>query len=180
MGPAGRISVRHENHFAGWPPRALRSCHGPVRAHADAARAACARQNRLFFTPAAKKSTHRCPASPMIGQMYAGIFKIPQTLLHPYPIVMIHGGSQNPAPIFTGTPDGREGWAQYFSAPRLRRVCRRSSRARPRRLLDTGLRAGTSPELERTLQRFCCAGALTILWPQAHLQHPIGPVRQSG
>ena len=32
---------------------------------------------------------------------------------HPYPIVMIHGGGQNGS-NFTGTPDGREGWAQYF------------------------------------------------------------------
>ena len=32
---------------------------------------------------------------------------------HPYPIVMIHGGGQTGS-NFTGTPDGREGWAQYF------------------------------------------------------------------
>ena len=36
-----------------------------------------------------------------------------KTLTHPYPIVMIHGGSQT-GTNFTGTPDGREGWAQYF------------------------------------------------------------------
>ena len=50
--------------------------------------------------------------SPMVGHMYAE-FQIPQKLLHPYPIVMIHGGSQT-GTNFTGTPDGREGWAQYF------------------------------------------------------------------
>jgi hypothetical protein len=32
------------------------------------------------------------PSSPMVGQLYAE-FQIPQKLLHPYPIVMIHGGS---------------------------------------------------------------------------------------
>jgi hypothetical protein len=52
------------------------------------------------------------PGSPMIGQLYAE-FQIPQKLLHPYPIVMIHGGSQT-GTNFTGTPDSREGWAQYF------------------------------------------------------------------
>jgi pimeloyl-ACP methyl ester carboxylesterase len=50
--------------------------------------------------------------APMIGQLYAE-FQIPQKLTHLYPIVMIHGGSQT-GTNFTGTPDGREGWAQYF------------------------------------------------------------------
>ena len=52
------------------------------------------------------------PGSPMVGQMYVE-YQIPQKLRHPYPIVMIHGGSQT-GTNFTGTPDGREGWAQYF------------------------------------------------------------------
>jgi pimeloyl-ACP methyl ester carboxylesterase len=38
---------------------------------------------------------------------------IPQRLRSPYPVVMIHGGNQTGS-NFTGTPDGREGWAQYF------------------------------------------------------------------
>ena len=38
---------------------------------------------------------------------------IPARRRHPYPIVMVHGGSQT-GTNFTGTPDGREGWAQYF------------------------------------------------------------------
>src|SRR5215469_13290392 len=50
--------------------------------------------------------------APMVGQMYVE-FQIPEKLAHPYPIVMIHGGSQT-GTNFTGTPDGREGWAQYF------------------------------------------------------------------
>ena len=48
----------------------------------------------------------------MVGQMYAE-FWIPQTLRCPYPVVMIHGNWQT-GTNFTGTPDGREGWAQYF------------------------------------------------------------------
>ena len=52
------------------------------------------------------------PGSPMTGQMYVEYF-IPQKHTSPYPIVMIHGGSQT-GTNFTGTPDGREGWAQYF------------------------------------------------------------------
>lgn len=50
--------------------------------------------------------------SPMIGQMYVE-FQIPEKRTQPYPVVMIHGGSQT-GTNFTGTPDGREGWAQYF------------------------------------------------------------------
>src|ERR1700750_3358694 len=48
----------------------------------------------------------------MSGQLYAE-FQIPAKQTHPYPLVMIHGGSQS-GTNFTGTPDGREGWAQFF------------------------------------------------------------------
>jgi len=50
--------------------------------------------------------------SPMVGHMYVE-YMIPARRSHPYPIVMVHGGSQT-GTNFTGTPDGREGWAQYF------------------------------------------------------------------
>src|SRR6266404_1909597 len=42
------------------------------------------------------------------GQLYAE-FQIPSSQTRPWPIVMIHGGSQS-GTNFTGTPDGREGW----------------------------------------------------------------------
>jgi len=48
----------------------------------------------------------------MSGQLYAE-FQIPARQSHPWPIVMIHGGAQS-GTNFTGTPDGREGWAQFF------------------------------------------------------------------
>src|SRR5215210_7484166 len=47
------------------------------------------------------------------GQMYVE-FRIPAKQTHPYPIVMVHGGTRSGA-NWTGTPDGREGWAQYFA-----------------------------------------------------------------
>ncbi len=37
----------------------------------------------------------------------------PAKQTHPYPIIMVHGGSMS-GTNYTGTPDGREGWAQYF------------------------------------------------------------------
>ena len=48
----------------------------------------------------------------MTGQLYAE-FQIPSKQTHPWPIIMVHGGGQT-GTNFTGTPDGREGWAQYF------------------------------------------------------------------
>jgi pimeloyl-ACP methyl ester carboxylesterase len=50
--------------------------------------------------------------SPIVGQMYVE-YMIPQRLRHKYPVVMVHGGNQT-GTNFTGTPDAREGWAQYF------------------------------------------------------------------
>jgi pimeloyl-ACP methyl ester carboxylesterase len=46
------------------------------------------------------------------GQMYVEI-RVPAKQTHPYPIIMVHGGSMS-GTNYTGTPDGREGWAQYF------------------------------------------------------------------
>src|SRR5262252_551160 len=48
----------------------------------------------------------------MSGQIYAE-YQTPRVKTHPYPIVMVHGAIQT-GTNFTGTPDGREGWAQYF------------------------------------------------------------------
>ncbi|HUB97610.1 MAG TPA: alpha/beta hydrolase [Stellaceae bacterium] len=48
----------------------------------------------------------------MVGQMYAE-YMIPAKKLHPYPVIMVHGGTMS-GTNYTGTPDGREGWAQDF------------------------------------------------------------------
>src|SRR5207237_929683 len=50
----------------------------------------------------------------MGNQMYVEYF-LPAEITQPYPVVMIHGAGQTGS-NFTGTPDGREGWAQYFVA----------------------------------------------------------------
>lgn len=49
---------------------------------------------------------------PMVGQMYVE-FQIPHNRLSDYSIVFVHGGQQT-GTNWTGTPDGREGWAQFF------------------------------------------------------------------
>ncbi len=107
----------------------------------------------------------------MTGQIYVE-YQIPHEVKAPCPIVMIHGGSQT-GTNFTGTPDGREGWAQYF----LRRGW-------PVYVVDTvgrGRATGNAatygklsgPELRFAEARFV-APKRTMLWPQAarHTQFP--------
>jgi pimeloyl-ACP methyl ester carboxylesterase len=50
----------------------------------------------------------------MAGHAYVE-YMIPAQRTHPFPLVMIAGGAMSGA-NFTGTPDGRDGWAQYFLA----------------------------------------------------------------
>ena len=48
----------------------------------------------------------------MERQMYVE-YRFPAKVTQKYPIVMIHGAAQT-GTNFTGTPDGRKGWAEYF------------------------------------------------------------------
>jgi pimeloyl-ACP methyl ester carboxylesterase len=48
----------------------------------------------------------------MAGHAYVE-YLIPEKRAHRFPLVMIAGGAMSGA-NFTGTPDGRDGWAQYF------------------------------------------------------------------
>ena len=116
------------------------------------------------------------PGSPMTGQMYVEYF-IPKTLTHPYPIVMIHGGSQT-GTNFTGTPDGREGWAQYF----VRRghavyVVDQVARGRSAHFSQSQGKVADG-NLERTEQRFAAPERFN-LWPQAQAAHAMAGQRQA-
>ncbi len=106
----------------------------------------------------------------MSGQMYVE-FQIPHRRTQDWPIVMLSGGGQSGL-NYTGTPDGREGWAQYF----LRQgyavyVCDQPSRARSPHHAETG--ALTRHSTERVAQQFT-APSKARLWPQAalHTQWP--------
>jgi pimeloyl-ACP methyl ester carboxylesterase len=154
---------------------ALRSILGALLASAPAAAASAdeppmvlAKTGYLF---AGGKIDSSVPGSPMTGQMYVEYF-IPQTLTHPYPIVMIHGGSQT-GTNFTGTPDGREGWAQYF----VRRghavyVVDQVARGRSAHFSQSQGKVADG-NLGRTEQRFVAPERFN-LWPQAkmHTQWP--------
>ena len=101
----------------------------------------------------------------LAGQMYVE-FQIPTKRTQPYPLVMFSGGSQSGL-NYTGTPDGREGWAQYF----LRQgyavyVLDQPSRARSTHHTETGPMSRTP--VDRVQQQFT-APERKNLWPQARL-----------
>jgi pimeloyl-ACP methyl ester carboxylesterase len=108
------------------------------------------------------------PGSPMVGQLYAE-YMIPEKQTHPYPVVMIHGGQQS-GTNFTGTPDGREGWAQYF----VRKgyavyVVDQIGRGRAA-YNDKAYGPLVYPSKDFTEQRFAAPERFK-LWPQAHLHN---------
>jgi pimeloyl-ACP methyl ester carboxylesterase len=102
----------------------------------------------------------------VVGQMYVEM-RIPRQQTHAYPIVMVHGGTRT-GTTFTGTPDGRESWAQYFARrgyavyvvdqPGRGRSGYLAEAYGPQRLAD-----GESGQ-RRYLQQ-----EKYKLWPQAHL-----------
>jgi len=122
-----------------------------------------ARQGYLF---AGGKYSSAPNGQAMSGQLYAE-FQIPAKQTHPWPIVMIHGGAQTGS-NFTGTPDGREGWAQFFlrqgyavyvvDQPGRGRAAYEPERYGPASRVD----------LENTSRRFAAPERFN-LWPQARL-----------
>jgi pimeloyl-ACP methyl ester carboxylesterase len=107
----------------------------------------------------------------LTGQMYVE-YQIPARQTEAVPLVMIHGGYQT-GTNFTGTPDGREGWAQFF--------LRRGYAVYVVDTVGRGRSAGhaahygemTPPRLGFAQERFV-APARARKWPQAehHTQFP--------
>jgi pimeloyl-ACP methyl ester carboxylesterase len=107
----------------------------------------------------------------MSGQAYVE-FQIPRRQSQPYPLVIIPGAAQT-ATNFTGTPDGRDGWAQYF----LRRgyavyIVEQPGRGRSGYQPDLN-GPQTFPAIKGVEDRFT-APERAVLWPQAklHTQWP--------
>ena len=79
------------------------------------------RDQGFFWVGANTKPVERGPwrqsAGPghgIEGQMYVG-FQLLAKKRHPYPLVLVHGGGGQ-ATDWMGTPDGRDGWMDYFLA----------------------------------------------------------------
>ena len=109
--------------------------------------------------------------TPMVGQTFVE-YQIPQRQSHPYPIVMVHGGGQTGSG-WISTPDGREGWAQYF----LRRgyaiyIVDQVARGRSAYIAEV-YGAPRAQTREYVMQRFSTSEKYN-LWPQAklHTQWP--------
>ena len=110
----------------------------------------------------------------MARQMYVE-YMMPARRLHPHPIVMIHGAAQTGS-NFTGTPDGRKGWAQYFVEQGYAvYVVDQPARGRSAYLDEVGpLTRFPASQIE---ERFTASEQFTTwlhVWPQAklHTQWP--------
>ena len=115
-------------------------------------------------------------------QMYVEV-RIPAKQTHPYPIVMVHGGTMS-GTNYIGTPDGREGWAQYF----VRQGFAVYVVDQPGRARSGYLAAAYGPmhnvERGNALSRFVAQEKFK-LWPQAALHaggiaHPVAGQRRAG
>ena len=110
----------------------------------------------------------------MEGQMFVEAL-LPDEILHPCPLVLFHGGGQTAANWLT-TPDGRPGWAEWFSS-RGWRVYLVDAPGRGRSARQPGasgsLRIPPAPWIERTFT----APEAFAAWPGAnlHTQWPGGP-----
>ncbi len=106
----------------------------------------------------------------MERQMYVE-YRIPPRKTKPYPIVMIHGAAQT-GTNFTGTPDGRKGWAQGFEEQGYA-VYVVDQPTRGRSAWNDTIAPVTRFSASQLEQRFT-ATAKFNLWPQAklHTQFP--------
>ncbi len=107
----------------------------------------------------------------MEGSMYVEHFK-PAEVTRPFPVVMIHGGGQT-GTNFTGTPDGRRGWAHDFLRAGYEvYVVDQPGRARSGQFEDA-YGPATRNATTRIEQRFTAPRDFK-LWPQAerHTQWP--------
>lgn len=127
------------------------------------------RQQGYFFVGQAYTEAG---GKPLVGGQAYVEFQIPAQQTHPFPVIMVHGGSQS-GTNFTGTPDGREGWAQYFlrqgyAVYVVDQVGRGRAAYRPEIYAPAA-----STAIPQALQRFV-APEKESLWPQAklHTQWP--------
>jgi pimeloyl-ACP methyl ester carboxylesterase len=104
------------------------------------------------------------------GQMYVEVLR-PQRVTRKYPLLFLHGLSQT-ATNWLGTPDGREGWADYFLSQGyvvylVDQPARGRSAWHPS---DGELQILSAPEIERRFTATEVGG----WWPQAkkHTQWP--------
>ncbi|MEJ1977206.1 MAG: hypothetical protein WDN49_14955 [Acetobacteraceae bacterium] len=113
-------------------------------------------------------------AQVMQGQMYVEALT-PEHVTHPYPLVLIHGLAQTAMNWMT-TPDGREGWAEWFAAHGWK-VYMIDQPARGRSAWQPGLNGAVKSVPVALIEKLFTAPEDGATWPQAklHTQWPGGP-----
>ncbi len=107
----------------------------------------------------------------MDGQMYVEAWA-PEKVTRKYPVVFIHGLGQTGF-NWSGTPDGRDGWADYFLQQGFAiYLVDQPSRGRSSRLPESGGKLRTSPV--SLVEKLFTASKQYNAWPQAklHTQWP--------
>jgi len=101
-----------------------------------------------------------------VGQIYAE-YMIPADRRSPYPVIMVHGGTMS-GTNYTGTPDGREGWAQNFvRAGYAVYVVDQVGKGRSA-YFPSLYGPKSAPDMSNNQSRYVAQGKFK-LWPQAHL-----------
>jgi len=101
-----------------------------------------------------------------VGQMYAE-YMIPAEQRCPWPVIMVHGGTMS-GTNYTGTPDGREGWAQNFARAGYA-VYVVDQVGKGRSSYYPNVYGPKAPTPMSNSQRRYVAQEKFKLWPQAHL-----------
>ena len=102
----------------------------------------------------------------MAGQMYVS-YKIPEHVTQRYPIVLIHGGGLTGSG-YEATPDGRQGWADFFVARGYKvYVVDQPARGRSAYHPEINGPLSTAGTAEGIVERFTAPEDFN-LWPQAH------------
>ena len=109
-------------------------------------------------------------------QMYVEV-RIPAKQTHPYPIIMVHGGTMS-GTNYTGTPDGREGWAQYFVRQGYAVYVVDQRRARALRLSRRRLRADAQRRAQQCAAAFRRPGKIQAL-AAGHAAHAMAGHRRA-
>ncbi len=107
----------------------------------------------------------------MLGQMFVEAV-IPEHRTHDVPLVLVHGLAQT-AVNWMGTPDGRQGWADWFAAHGWA-VYRVDQPARGRSAWNADLQPPVSPVSVALIERMFTDPQDDPAWPQAklHTQWP--------
>ena len=105
----------------------------------------------------------------MARQMYVS-YKIPKRVTQRYPIVLIHGGGLTGSG-YEATPDGRQGWADFFVARGYKvYVVDQPARGRSAYHPEINGPLSTAGTAERLVERFTAPEDFN-LWPQARLHN---------